>query len=256
MSEVFRPLSDFITPPAGHQLVISGGKYYFSDPRRAVSNLTPVPQGALLAARGAQTAANYQALLGSGLSQAAIEVYLGLETPAQAGLIPAIGSLVTINGAGQVIAWQVPQAAGNAGYVSIVATAPASPNFPVVMFEADASGRFVVTGIVSHGADSPGNVSPEPPEPDTPVANPLPSGIFVGSQIPNTDPAHYSTNADDTQPDGGQVLWLNSKGNGAPMGVYEKHSSSVPGETPMGAGIATWYEAVPTPPSLAGLAVG
>jgi hypothetical protein len=256
MSEVFRPLSDFIKPPAGYTLVISGGKYYFSDPRRAVTNLIPVSQGVLLASRAAQTVANYQALLTSGLSQAAIEVYLGFETPAQAGLIPSVGSLVTINGAGQVIAWQIPLEGGNPGYTPIVATAPASPNFPVVMFEADANGRFVVTGIVSHGAETPGNPTPEPVEPDTPVTNPLPSGIFVGQQIPNTDPAHYATNADDTQPDGGQVLWLNSHGNGAPMGVYQKHVSAVPGETPMGAGIASWYEAVPTPPSLAGLAVG
>jgi hypothetical protein len=258
-NSVIEPLSSFLTPPPGQIVVISSGKYYFRDPSRGVANYTPVPQAAIDAAKNAQIADAQAALLASGMSNEAIAVFWGAETPKEAGLIPSAGMLVSVNGAEQVIAWQrpIPAPYGNPGYVAIRTDAPISANLPIVAVQTNAAGQLVSTGrVIDPGATTRGN-SPLGPEPDTPVAA-LPSGVFVGKAIPGATgaAARYATNADDTQASGARVLWLNTKGNGAPAGAYQKHVAQNPGETPMGSGVMTWYEAIPMPESIAGLVIG
>lgn len=109
--------------------------------------------------------------------------------------------------------------------------------------------------VSTNAADFPPVPVPLPPAPVTPT-------VYVGHEInpevftaPNGQPA-FQTNADDVQPDGTVVLWMNSHNNGAAPGFYVKASVEV--FTPFGINgqsLEHFYTATATPASMTGVVV-
>jgi hypothetical protein len=242
-------LSSYIPVPAGQSLVISHGAYYFTaaTQQAGVSAYTTVPGQMLQAAKDKQLAWIHTSLIASGYSTAAAAVYFGLVTPANIGLVPPVGTLVTENSAGQVISWEWPLPFGNTGYVTVKIAAPASANLPVVGTTSRSDGALVSTGkVLNVGAKETGHGPVIPQEPDTvmtPQATPEVS-VYVGAPTSWTPPTGASPayQTYDDVPDGTYVQWFNPVNNGAPVGFYLKHQTSVKG--PFGPYVTRWYEAV------------